>query len=315
MSTQQMMQAIRVHRYGGPEELKLEQVPRPEPGAGEVLVRVYVTNVLPIEWKVRQGLMQGYFPVAFPYIPGNTFAGVIEQVGPSVTDWKVGQEVFGKSSRGSYAEYTTASQEAIALKPPALAFEEVVPILGGATTAWEALFERGELQPDQRVLILGASGGVGSFAVQLAKWKRAEVVGTTSTVNTEYVRELGADQVVDYTTTTVEQAVRDVDLVVDTVGGQAGEGAWPVIKRGGSFVSIVGMPSQEKAQESGIRALFFSAKPTTTERLQLIARLIDSGQIKATPARAFPLHEANDAQESSQSGHGRGRIVLRVQER
>ena len=176
----------------------------------------------------------------------------------------------------------------------------------------EALFDRGELQAGQRVLILGAAGGVGSFAVQLARWKGAQVIGSAGAANVDFVRSLGAETVVDYTTTPVEQVVHNVDLVVDTVGGQTLESAWQVIRRGGTLVSTAGMPSQEKAHELGIRALFFSGGRPSSERLRAIAQLINEGQVKVTLSRIFPLREASLAHELSQSGHGRGRIVLHI---
>ena len=310
--SRRMMQAIRVHQYGGPEQLKLEQISCPEPQLGEVLVRVYATGVLPIEWKIRQGLFHAFNPATFPYIPGSAFAGVVEEVGSLVTTFRSGQAVFGRSNKGTYAEYTTVSGETIALKPESLGFDEAATISGGATTAWEALFDHGGLQAGQRVLILGAAGGVGSFAVQLARWKGAQVIGTTGAANLDFVRSLGAETVVDYTSTPVEQVVHAVDLVVDTVGGQTLESAWPVIKRGGRLVSTAGQPSKEKARELGIGALFFSGGRPSSERLQTIAQLIDEGQVKATLARIFPLREASLAHELSQSGHGRGRIVLHI---
>src|SRR2546421_7468299 len=310
--SKQMMQAIRVHQYGGPEELKLEQIPCPEPQMDEVLVRVYAAGVLPIEWKIRQGLFHAFNPASFPYIPGSAFAGMIEEVGPLVTTFQKEQAVFGRSNKGTYAEYTTVSVETIALKPVTLSFDEAATISGGATTAWEALFDRGELQAGQRVLILGAAGGVGSFAVQLARWKGAQVIGTSGAANVDFVRSLGAETVVDYTTTPVEQVVHDVDLVVDTVGGQTLESAWQVIRGGGTLVSTAGMPSQEKAHELGIRALFFSGGRPSSERLQAIAQLINEGQVKVTLSRIFPLREASLAHELSQRGHGRGRIVLHI---
>ncbi len=310
--SKRMIHAIRVHQYGGPEQLKLEQIPCPEPQPGEVLVRVHAAAVLPVEWKIRQGAFHAFQPAAFPYIPGSAFAGIVEEVGPGVTTLRSGQAVFGRSSQGTYAEYTTASAEAIALKPASLAFAEAAAISGGATTAWEALFDRGELQAGQRVLILGAAGGVGSFAVQLARWKGAQVIGTTGTANVDFVRSLGAEVVVDYTSTPIEQVIRDVDLVVDVVGGQALESAWPVVKRGGTLISTAGQPSQEKARALGIRALFFSGSRPSSERLQAIAQLIDAGQLKVTLGRIFPLREASLAHALSQSGHGRGRIVLHI---
>ncbi len=310
--SKRIIHAIRVYQYGGPEQLKLEQIPCPEPQPGEVLVRVNAAAVLPVEWKIRQGAFHAFQPAAFPYIPGSAFAGIVEEVGPGVTTFRSGQAVFGRSSQGTYAEYTTASAETIALKPASLGFAEAAAISGGATTAWEALFDRGGLQAGQRVLILGAAGGVGAFAVQLARWKGAQVIGTTGTANVDFVRSLGAEVVVDHTSTPLEQVVRDVDLVVDAVGGQALESAWPVVKRGGTLISTAGQPSQEKARELGIRALFFTGSRPSSERLQAIAQLISEGQLKVTLGRIFPLREASLAHALSQSGHGRGRIVLHI---
>src|SRR5260370_20304881 len=182
--------------------------------------------------------------------------------------------------------------EANALKPASIGFAGAAAISGGAATAWVAHLARGGLQADQRVLILGAAGGVGSFAVQLARWKGAQVIGTTGTANVDFVRSLGAEVVVDYTSTALEQVVHDVDLVVDAVGGQALESVWPVVKRGGMLISTAGQPSQEKARELGIRALFFTGSRPSSERLQAIAQLIDAGQVKVTLGRIFPFRDA-----------------------
>jgi NADPH:quinone reductase-like Zn-dependent oxidoreductase len=310
--SKQMIQAIRVYQYGGPEQLKLEQVPRPEPQPGEVLVCIHATGVLPADWKMRQGFFRAFQPATFPYIPGSAFSGVIEQVGARVSAFEVGQAVFGRSTRGTYAEYTTVSADTIAVKPASLSFDEVAAISGGATTAWEALFDRGDLQAGQRVLILGAAGGVGSFAVQFARWKGAQVIGTTGTANVDFVSSLGAEIVIDYTTTPVEQVVHDADLVLDTVGTAALESAWSTLKRGGTLLSIASQPSQEQARERGVHALFFMGTPPSRERLQTIAHMIDRGNVKVTLARIFPLGEASRAHELSQSGHGRGRIILHM---
>jgi len=312
--SKQMMQAIRVHQYGGPEQLKLEQIPCPEPQADEVLIHIHATGVLPVEWKVRQGLFQAFMPASFPYIPGSTVAGVVEEVGPNVTTFQKGQAVFGRSSHGTYAEYTTTSVETLALKPKTLSFDEAASISGGATTAWTALFEDGALQAGQRVLIHGAAGGVGVFAVQFARWKGAQVIGTASAANVEFVRSLGAEIVVDYTSTPFEQVVQDVDLVLDTRGGETLQRSMDVVKHGGTLVSLLEQPSQEKAQKRGIRAMRITASLPfpSSGLLQTIAQLIDEGHVKVVLAGTFPLREASLAHELSQSGHGRGRIVLHI---
>jgi NADPH:quinone reductase-like Zn-dependent oxidoreductase len=312
--TRRTIQAIRVHQYGGPQQLRLEQIPCPVPREGEVLVRMHATGVLPAEWKMRQGLFQRFSPASFPYIPGSALAGVVEEVGAGVTQLQEGQAVFGRTPNGAYAEFATAPVDTLALKPATLSFDEAATISGGATTAWMALFENGALQPGQRVLIHAAAGGVGSYAVQLARWKGAHVIGTASRVNADFVRSLGAETVLDYAAAPFEQVVHEVDLVLDTMGGDTLERSLDVVKRGGTLVSLLEQPSQERARERGIRAVrITTALPfPSTHLLEAIAQLLEAGQVKAIVGTIFPLHEARQAHELSQAGHGRGRIVLHI---
>jgi NADPH:quinone reductase-like Zn-dependent oxidoreductase len=310
MSTQ-TIKAIQVHDYGNADQLKLEQIPQPQPQQGEVLVRVHAAGVNPADWKLRSGMMKAFRPATFPYVPGADLAGVVEKVGPGVTTFQPGQAVFGRSSNGSYAEYSLAPANALALKPKSLGYDEAATIPVGATTAWQALFDHGNLQPGQRVLILGGAGGVGLFAVQFARWKGAHVIATASTSNVDFVRSLGAETVIDYTKTRVEDEVHDIDLVFDTVGGTALPTAWPTLKRGGTLVSIAGQPDEVKARELGIRTARFSAQ-VNSELLNTFAQLIDEGQVKTVVGTVFQLSEAGKAQELSQGGHGRGRIVLHI---
>jgi NADPH:quinone reductase-like Zn-dependent oxidoreductase len=317
----QMIQAIRVHQYGGPEQLKLEQIPCPKPQAGEVLIRVHAAGVLPAEWKFRQGFFKAFRPALFPYIPGSAMAGVVEEVGPDVTTFQIGQAVFGRSTNGAYTEYTTTAVNPPALgpetfsllaeKPETLSFDEAATISGGATVAWTALFEDGALQAGQRVLIQGAAGGVGSFAVQFARWKGAQVIGTCGPSNTDFVRSLGAETVIDYTSTPFEQVVHNVDLVLDTIGGETQMRSMRVVKSGGTLVTLLEQPAQDVAQERGIHAKQNAAMPTSS-LLRTIAQLISEGHVKPTLERTFSLQEASQAHELSQSGHGRGRIVLHI---
>ena len=310
MSTS-LIQAIRVHHYGGPDQLKLEQIARPVPQAGEVLIRVYAAGVAPAGWKTRQGLLKDLRPMQLPYIPGSALAGIVEEVGPGVTAFQRGQAVFGQSTKGTYTEYTTASVATLALKPETLSFDEAATLAGGATTAWQGLFEYGSLQTGQSVLIRGAAGGVGSFAVQFARWKGAHVIGTTSRANRDFVRSLGAETVIDYTSTPLEQVLHDIDLVLDTVGGETHERPWKVLKRGGILVSITGPLSQEKAQELDVHAVAFSNRPSA-QLLQSLAQLIAEEHITVVLRKVFPLHEVRQAHELSQTGHGRVRIMLHI---
>ncbi|HEU5348440.1 MAG TPA: NADP-dependent oxidoreductase [Ktedonobacterales bacterium] len=310
------MQAIQVHQFGGPEQLKLEQTECPQPQAGAVLVRIHAAGVLPADWKLRRGLFKDIVPVSFPYIPGSAFAGIVEEVGADVADVRFGQAVFGRSSTGAYAEYVTASVETLALKPDRLSFDEAATISGGATIAWTALFDRanGDFQPGQRVLIHGAAGGVGLFAVQFARWKGAHVIATASAGNLEFVRTLGAETVIDYAATPFEREARDVDLVLDTIGGETLHRSMNVVRPGGIVVSLLEQPSQEDAKKRGIRAVKNSATLPYPSRdlLQTIAQLMDEGQVKTVVGKTFPLPEAHLAHELSECGHGRGRIVLHI---
>ena len=307
----QTMRVIQVYRYGGPEQLKLEQKLRPEPQAGEVRVRVHAAGVNQIDWKIRQGLMKDFQPMTFPYIPGIEVAGVVEDVGPGVKAFEIGQAVFGQSAKGAYAEYITESVEALALKPEILSFAEAATVPVGATTAWRALFDHGGLTSGQRVLIQGAAGGVGLFAVQLAKWKGAQVIGTASTANLDFVRELGADTVVDYTTTPVESVIQDVDLVLDGVGGETLISSLAATRRGGTLISIAGLPPQEEALARGVRAAFIRNQ-YSRELLLTLTRLIDEGRLKVTAGKTFSMSEVQLAHEYSRGGHGCGRIVLQI---
>ncbi|MFF2448326.1 NADP-dependent oxidoreductase [Neobacillus sp. NPDC058068] len=305
-----MMQAIQVYQYGGPEELKIENIPCPEPKGGEVLIRVEAAGVLPIDWKIRRGLTKNIFPVHFPYIPGSAFSGVVEKQGPGVTDFQIGQFVFGRA-KGTYTEYTISSVDELIPMPENLTFTEAATITGGAAAAYNALFNEGELVSGQKVLIHGAAGGVGSFATQFAHWKGANVIGTASTKNVDFIRLLGADNVVDYNKTQFEKVVKDVDLVLDTVGGDTLQRSLSIIKPGGTLISLVEQPPIDKAKELGINAKKNSSL-ASKEDLRAIADLIAQKKIKAIADKIFTLNEVQHAHSVSETGHGRGRIVLQI---
>lgn len=304
------MNAILIHEYGGPEVLKLEEVDRPNPSAGEVLVNIHYAAAIPLDWKIRNGWLQNVYPKSFPYIPGVYASGIVASVGPGVTEFTVGARVFGQVD-GAYAEYGIAKVNELVKMPNGLSFEDAASIGAGADTAWKALFTEGELEAGQTVLIHAAAGGVGQFAVQLAKWKGANVIGTASTANLDFVKSLGADQVIDYTATAFEDVIKEVDLVVDSVGGDTENRSWAVLKQGGILVSLTQPPSQENAQKHGITAKFNTKFPTY-EDLQTIAQLIADGTIKAEIDSIFPLSQTNKALEKSEARHGRGRILLRI---
>jgi NADPH:quinone reductase-like Zn-dependent oxidoreductase len=308
MSTQSM-RAIQIHSYGGPEQLKLEETLRPVPSAGEVLVRVHAAGVNPIDWRILQGLMKDSQPVTFPFTPGIEVAGVVEEVGPGVTTDLIGQAVLGQIAQGGYAEYVSAPVEMLALKPKTLSFIEAAAFPVGATTAWRTLFDNGGLTSGQRVLIQGAAG-MGVFAIQLAKWKGAQVIGTASTAaDLDFVRALGADMIVDDTTTPVESVVQDVDLVLHGGGAATLSSSLAALRRGGTLISNAGLPPQEQVPARGIRAM--TSRGAASVPLETLTRLVDEGHLKVH-VKTFPLSEVQQAHAYAQSGHARGRIVLRV---
>ncbi len=306
----QTMQAIRYHDYGGPEKLVLETAPWPVPKAGEVLVRVRAAGVNPVDWKFRRGNMKAMMPLQFPQVPGFDVAGTVEALGEGVTGLKVGDAVYGRGS-GTYAEYAIAPAAQLAPKPAKLSFEEAGGVNIAAVTAWCGLFDSAGLQAGQHVLISGAAGGVGHVAVQLAKWKGAHVTGTASSGNVEYVKSLGAEKVLDYATTKPASLGRTMDAVFDTVGGGAQGPLWDALKPGGVFVTIAGRISDDDAKKHDARTAPVSAK-TTTDLLVKIAGLIDTGKVKVHIARVLSLADAAKAHTLSETGHGRGKIVLKV---
>jgi NADPH:quinone reductase-like Zn-dependent oxidoreductase len=291
------MRAVVIDETGGPEVLRLEEVDRPEPADGEVLVQLHAASVNPVDWKQRRQTP----PDQLPKILGRDFAG-------TTTD---GDEVFGVAASGAYAEFATASEGTIAAKPPGLSHERAAAIPIAGMTAWQALFDRGGLESGQTVLIAGAAGGVGHLAVQFAKVAGARVIGTGSTGNRDFVRDLGADEYVDYTQQDVAEAVSGVDLAFDTVGGDVTASLVPTLREGGLLVTIAGAPPEEAAAARGVRAELVTSSPDPAQ-LTRIAELVESGDVLVQLAEVLPLAEVRRAHELSESGHTRGKIVLMI---
>ncbi|NJR60719.1 MAG: NADP-dependent oxidoreductase [Cyanobacteria bacterium CRU_2_1] len=308
------MKAVRIHAYGGPETLHYDDVPIPVPGKGEVLIQVHAAAVNPIDWKIREGWLQQVFNYPLPVIVGTDVAGVVHAIGEGVTTLRPGQAVYGvvdMTLSGAYAEYAVGHEWAIAPKPETLDYIHAASVPVVALTAWQALFEVGQLQSGQSILIHGAAGGVGSFAVQFAKAKGIQAIGTASGQNIDYVRELGAAQVIDYNATAFEQATSEVDMVLDLVGGETQTRSWNMLKPGGILVSTATPPSKEIAEQRGVRAAMMMVQPNASQ-LAEISNLIDAGLAKTLVENVFPLAEAQQAQQLSQQGHPRGKIVLQV---
>ena len=308
------MKAVRIHEYGGPEALRYEDVPRPKPRADEVLIRVRAAGVNPVDWKVRRGELRGLWRHPLPLIPGWDAAGVVVTAGRRARRFTAGDEVYGLLDvhrDGAYAEYAVARESVLAPKPGSADYLRAAAVPMAALAAWQSLFHAGGLQAGQTVLIHGAAGGVGSFAVQLAKWKGARVTGTAPERNHGFLREMGADEILDDDRTRFESVVRDADVVLDTIGGGTLARSWGVLRPGGILVSIAGQPSPEEAVKRGVRQAFVMAMPMAAE-LAEIAALVDSGHLRPAVETVLPLAQAREAHALSQSGHTRGKIVLRV---
>ncbi len=305
---EKMMQAIRYREFGGPEVLVLEQVPVPQPQAGQVRVKVTAAGVNPADWKTRSGRFKPPRPIPLPVIPGLEAAGTVDETGPGVTSFKVGQAVFGPVI-GGYAEYVIAGASDLQPKPANLSFEEAASVPVGALTAWGSLIDVARVQSGQRVLVQGAAGGVGIFGVQLAHWKGAYVYGTASDGNGAFIRSLGVDQPIDYQAAPFEAVVHDLDIVFDTVGGEVFERSLSVIKKGGVLVTIAAQFSPDAGQAQGIRVA--RGGRASVDVLGQIAGLLAAGKIKTYVSAVLPLSDARKAHEMSESGHTRGKIVLK----
>jgi NADPH:quinone reductase-like Zn-dependent oxidoreductase len=300
------MNAIRLHRAVGPAGLIYEQVDTPAPDIGAVLVRVLAAAITrdELDWPVDR----------LPAIPSYEFSGVVAALGPDVSGVSIGEPVYalGAFNRdGAAAEFTVISKEFLAPKPKTLDPIQAACLPLAALTAWQGLFEHGQLAKGRRVLIHGAAGGVGSFAVQLAHHHGAYVIGTVSTTNIAAARRLGADEVIDYTRTRFQQVVGEVDLVFDTVGGDRLERSASVVRPGGRLVSVASEPSQQQAAARGIKSIYFVISPNGNQLVEL-AKLVDQGQLQPAVDKVFLLAQARQAFERSLTAHPAGKIVLQI---
>lgn len=307
------MKAVRIHEFGGVDVLRLEELPRPEPRAGEVLIQVRAASLNPVDYKTREGKYPPIKAETLPVTLGRDVAGVIAEVGPGVSDFRAGEAVYAMlpNDRGGFAEWVAAQASICAVKPTSLDMIQAASVPLAALTAWQGLFTHGGLAGGQRVLIHGASGGVGSFAVQLARVKGAEVFATASADNRAYVESLGAARVIDYRAERFEDVVHDLDLVFDLVGGETEARSWQVLKRGGRLISTVQEPDAGRAAQAGVTARRYMAEPNGDQLIE-IGRLIDDGLVKVRVDEVFPLERVREAERRLQEGHVTGKIVLEV---
>jgi NADPH:quinone reductase-like Zn-dependent oxidoreductase len=311
------MMAWRVHEFGPPEAMKFERVPRPVPGPGEVLVKVHAAGVGPWDGWIRAG--RSVLPQPLPLTLGSDLSGDIQAVGPDVSDLRVGDQVYGVTNPraiGAYAEYALASAAMIARKPTSLTYIEAASVPVIAVTAWQGLFDQAQLKAGQSVLIHGGAGNVGAYAVQLARRAGIRTIATAATDKVAFVHKLGADTVIDFQTQRFEDAARNVDAVLDLVGGETQKRSFQVLRRGGKLISAVSHPDQDLAKSHGVDATFFLVK-VTSQYLTEIADLIDSGKLRTRVGTVLPLADARQAHFILEGRRppSKGKIVLTVEAR
>ena len=310
------MKAVVVNEWGGPEVLKYQDAPRPEPKEDEILVRVVAAAVNPVDTYVRQGMFAKRGMDNRPAILGYDIAGVVEKTGANAKKFKPGDAVYSYLSvmrGGGYAEFAIAKESETALKPKNINFEEAAAVPLAATTAWQALIDEAKLSVGQTVLIHGGSGGVGSFAIQIAKARGAKVIATASTEHQSTLKQLGVDQAIDYKTTKFEDAVKDVDVVLNCVRADALGRSYGVVKKGGIIVSITDEPDETECAKRSLHCSRLGAHPDS-KVLEELMKLIEAGKIKPIVSQTFPLAETSKAHQQIETHHTLGKIVLKVTE-
>lgn len=310
------MKAAQINEYGGKEVLRtVEDAPKPVPNPGQVLVEVHAAAVNPFDYKVREGYMKEMIPLSFPATLGGDLAGVVAELGEGVETVNVGDEVFGQANaaggQGSYAEFTLVKAESVSPKPKTTDFITAAALPLAGVSAIQALIDHMNLQSGQKILIHGGAGGIGSFAIQVAKYLGAYVATTAGPADSTYVKNLGADEVIDYTSQAFEDVLENLDAVFDTVGGETAIKSYQVVKPGGTLVSTVAPPDEALMEQYGVKAIIQSTK-VNRERLTKLAELVDQGAIKVNVDKVFPLDEAAEALAYIQDGNHKGKVVLRV---
>ncbi len=311
------MKAIRLHNYGLSEELKYENAPVPEISDEQILVKVMATSVNPLDMKKASGIVKDKTPLHFPWIPGHDFSGIIENAGKNVSNFKVGDEVYGNCNGGSYAEFLALDTFAVDIKPEALTFEEAASVPHVGETAWQAIHTHGKLTKDQKVLIHGAAGAVGAYAVQFASMIGATIYTTAASTEKEFLLSLGAEKVIDYQTEDFTQLVNDLDLVLVLVGGDIQKRSYTVLKEGGRLVSTTGPIMEEEARQKNITAISMIIHQSGDD-LRKISKLINEHQLKTDVALVYNLEHAADGwrilsgEDPSLPKISHGKIVLKI---
>jgi NADPH:quinone reductase-like Zn-dependent oxidoreductase len=307
------MKLVRIHAFGGSNVLSLDEVPVPVPQDDEILLGIHAASVNPVDYKIRAGGYPAVDQNKLPFPMGRDASGVVERCGKDVGSIAAGDTLYAMSGmgQGTYAHYVIVKPNECCAKPQSLDHAHAAAIPLAALTAWQGLFDHGGVKQGQRVLIHGGAGGVGHLAVQFAKAAGAHVIATASGRDVDFVRELGADEVIDYHASAFDQSVKEVDMVFDLIGGETRERSFKVLRRGGIMVSTLGEPSQDKAKEHGVRVAGYMAQPNA-QQLAQIAQLVDAGKVHVTICRRFALEDAGKAQDFLENEHVRGKVVLDI---
>jgi len=311
------MKAAQINKYGGSEVVEINKnAPEPALSRGHLLVEVHAAGVNPVDWKTREGYMKQMVPLQFPATLGGDFSGVVEEVGEGAPGFKKGDEVYGHASisrggSGSFAEFTSADAKATAHKPKSISHVEAAALPLTGVSAWQALVEHIGLSRGKKILIHGGAGGIGSTAIQMARYLGAYVATTVSARDIPYVKELGADEAIDYKNQSFDEMLNDYDAAYDTVGGETYVRSFRVLKGGGIIVSMLEQPRSDLMERYGVNAIG-QLTQVTSERLSKLAELVDKRVIKVYVDRTFPLEQAGEALEYQQKGHPRGKVVLKI---
>lgn len=310
------MKAITISKYGSKEELTEQEVPTPKINDNQVLVELYATSINPIDWKLREGYLKDNLPFEFPIILGWDAAGIVKEVGSEVESFQVGDEVYSRPATtrmGTYAEYVAVEEELLAKKPNNLSFEEAASVPLAGLTAWQCLVDYGNISEGDKVLIHAGAGGVGTFAIQIAKYLGAYVATTASEKNKELLERLGADRVINYQQEDFTEQLSDYDFVLDTLGGAIQEKSYSILKKGGKLASVVQPPNEEVKEKYGVDAAFIWLNPNGKD-LAKLGDLIEDGYVQPIVGKSYPFTEQGlkDAHELSESHHAKGKIVINI---
>jgi NADPH:quinone reductase-like Zn-dependent oxidoreductase len=308
------MRAAYIETYGGSDQLKLGELPTPEIGPKDILIEVHAASVNPVDWKIREGHLKGMLNFPMPLVLGWDIAGTVAALGREVSSFKIGDAVFSRSDisrQGTYAQMVAVDAQLVVAKPESLSFEEAASLPLVAHTAWQVMFETMDLRQGNKIFIGAGSGGVGTLAIQLAHARGAHVITSTSTTNLEWVRNLGADEVIDYTTHDPNELVRDMDYVFDTMGGADQTQMYAMLRHGGQLVSISKQPDEAAAKAAGVRVAYVFMQPTGV-RLENIAESVLRGELRPVIDQVFALEQIREAHDYAERGHAKGKVVIRV---